>query len=119
KVAGALRDLLAPDVRIEVPMASEFLDEEEALITLTHEQGMLLNRFGRDRRMVITGCAGSGKTMLAVEQARRLARSGQDVLFICFNRALRDHLRAREAKSGVEFQTFHGLCVQFAYRAGV
>ena len=86
--AEALRSLLAPDVRIEVPMASEFLDEEEALITLTHDQAMLLNRFGRDRRMVVSGCAGSGKTMLAVEQAKRLARNGKDVLFVCFNRAL-------------------------------
>ena len=43
-------------------MANEFLDEEEELIRLTHEQAMLLNRFGRDPRMVITGCAGSGKT---------------------------------------------------------
>jgi len=119
KGAGALRKLLAPDVRIEVPMASEFLEEEEALITLTHEQAMLLSRFGRDRRMVITGCAGSGKTMLAVEQAKRLARKGQDVLFVCFNRALRDHLRTREARSGVEFQNFHALCVQLAHQAGV
>ncbi len=119
KGADALRDLLAPEVRIEVPMASEFLDEEEALITLTHDQAMLLNRFGRDPRMVITGCAGSGKTMLAVEQAKRLARKGKDVLFVCFNRALRDHLRAREAKSGVEFQSFHALCVQLASQAGV
>lgn len=119
KGADAVRDLLAPEVRIEVPMASEFLEEEEALITLTRDQAMLLNRFGRDPRMVVTGCAGSGKTMLAVEQAKRLARNGKDVLFVCFNRALRNHLRAREAKSGVEFQSFHALCVQLAHRAGV
>jgi hypothetical protein len=119
KGARALRELLAPDVRIEVPLANEFLEEEEALIRLTHDQAMLLNRFGRDPRMVVMGCAGSGKTMLAVEQAKRLARKGQDVLFVCFNRALRDHLREREAKSSVEFQTFHGLCVQLANQAGV
>jgi hypothetical protein len=119
KGARALRELVAPDVRIEVPLANEFLEEEEALIRLTHDQAMLLNRFGRDPRMVVMGCAGSGKTMLAVEQAKRLARKGQDVLFVCFNRALRDHLRKREAKSEVEFQTFHGLCVQLAHQAGV
>jgi hypothetical protein len=119
EATDALRELLAPDVRIEVPMANEFLDEAETLIRLTHEQALLLNRFGRNPRMVITGCAGSGKTMLAVEQAKRLARKGQDVLIVCFNRALRDHLRDREAKSGVEFHTFHGLCVQLAHKADV
>ena len=72
-----LRELLAPCVRIEVPMAERFLEEEEQLITLTHEQARLLHSFGRERRMVVTGPAGSGKTMLAVEQAKRLAAEGQ------------------------------------------
>ncbi len=44
------------------------------------------------------------------------ARRASDVLFVCFNRALRDHLREREAKSGVDFHTFHGLCMQLAQR---
>jgi hypothetical protein len=117
--AAMLRELLAAEVRIEVPMAAEFLEEEEQLITLTHEQAALLARFGRDPRMVITGCAGSGKTMLAVERAKRLAAEGADVLFVCFNRKLRDHLREREGRSGVKFHTFHGLCVELASRAGV
>ena len=49
----------------------------------------------RDPRMVITGCAGSGKTMLAVNHADRLAREGHRVLFTCFNTKLREDLRAR------------------------
>lgn len=117
--AKMLRELLAPDVRIEVPMAAEFLEEEAALITLTHQQALLLNRFARDRRMVITGCAGSGKTMLAIEQAKRLAAKGERVLFICFNRQLRDHLRKKEARSGLNFSTFHGLCTALSAKAGV
>jgi AAA domain/Nuclease-related domain/UvrD-like helicase C-terminal domain len=114
-----LRETLAPNVRIEVPMAEEFLAEEEALITLTHDQAVLLQHFGRDKRMVVTGPAGSGKTMLAVERAKRLAAKGEDVLFVCFNRRLRDHLRKAERNSGVYFQTFHGLCTALAKQAEV
>jgi hypothetical protein len=117
--ADALREMLASDVVLKVPMAQEFLEDEEALIRLTHDQAALLARFGRDRRMAVTGCAGSGKTMLAVEQAKRRAKKGDDVLFVCFNRALRDHLRAREPKSGITFQNFHALCVQLASEAEV
>ena len=84
----ALRDILAPNVRIEVPMSTQFLDEEEQMITLTHEQASLLNRFARERRLAVYGCAGSGKTMLAVEQAKRLAAKGETVLFVCFNTRL-------------------------------
>ena len=81
KGATAVRDVLAPQIEIRVPMAAEFLDEEEALVLLTHEQSMLLARMRRDPRMVIRGCAGSGKTMLAVEHARRLAADGRRVGF--------------------------------------
>ena len=115
--AAAVRELLAPQVEIRVPMAAEFLDEEEALVLLTHEQSMLLARMRRDPRMVIRGCAGSGKTMLAVEHARRLAADGRRVGFVCFNRALRDHLRKTSRVDGVTYQTFHGLCTALGHRA--
>ena len=114
-----LREILAPEIRIEVPMAERFIDEEEKLITLTHDQALLLQRHGREKRMVVTGPAGSGKTMLAVERAKRVAAKDSDVLFVCFNRRLRDHLRKAEKNSGIYFNTFHGLCVALAKRAEV
>ena len=115
--AAMLRELLAPHVRIEVPLATTLEDEERQLVELTHEQTALLRRFRRDRRMVVTGCAGSGKTMLAVERGRELAAGGRRVLFVCFNRALAKHLR--DASTGLEVFTFHALCTHWAHRAGV
>lgn len=113
-----LRERLVPQLEIEVPMAERFLDEEVQLIQLTHDQTMLLRRFGRDRRMVVTGCAGSGKTVLAVEQAKWLKREKDlDVAFVCFNRKLAAHLKERERASGVDFFTFHGLCTHLGHRA--
>jgi Nuclease-related domain/AAA domain/UvrD-like helicase C-terminal domain len=115
-----LRERLVPPLEIEVPMAEHFLEEEAELILLTHEQTMLLRRFGRDRRLVVSGCAGSGKTMLAVEQAKWLKREkGFDVAFVCFNKQLANWLKDRERDSGVEFWTFHGLCTKLAYEAGI
>ena len=35
--------------------------------------------------MRISGGAGTGKTSLAIEKAKRLAKSGRSVLFLCFN----------------------------------
>ncbi len=99
-----LREVLAPCVRIEVSMADEFLDEHEALITLTQQQADLLNRLGSNRRMAVTGPAGSGKTMLAIERAKALAAKGEEVLFVCFNRQLRDHLRKTREGLGSSLQ---------------
>lgn len=117
--AEMLRDLLAPRITIDVPLAEKILEEEEQLIQLTVDQTRLLNAYGRNRRMLVTGCAGSGKTLLAVERAKRLAADGQDVLFVCFNRRLRDHLAEREGGSGIEFFTFHRLCATLAGKAGI
>jgi hypothetical protein len=112
-----LRDLIAPTVAIDVPMAAAFLEEERALVELTREQSMLLARMARNPRMAIYGCAGSGKTMLAVEHAKRLAAAGRDVLFVCFNKALATHLNATERHERIEFRTFHSLCVRQAMLA--
>ncbi len=51
-------------------MAEEFLDEEEALITLTHEQARLLHSHGRDKR-----ASSSRLRRLRQDDARR--RAGQ------------------------------------------
>ena len=114
-----MRELLAPTISLRVPMAEEILDEEAALIQLTNEQSLALARLGRNRRLVVYGCAGSGKTMLAVEHAKRLQRAEQQVLFVCFNRGLAEHLRRTEGKSGVSFFTFHSLCTHLAHKAKV
>ncbi|MGH2978860.1 MAG: AAA family ATPase, partial [Solirubrobacterales bacterium] len=111
---------LMPTFAIEVPLAETFLEEEQQLIQLTHGETQLLRRFGRNRRMAVSGCAGSGKTTMAVEQAKWLKHERDlDVAVVCFNRRLRDHLQEREGESGVEFFTFHSLCVHLGHRARV
>jgi Nuclease-related domain/UvrD-like helicase C-terminal domain/AAA domain len=114
-----LRDLLAPSISIEVPMGAAFVEEEQALVELTRDQSLVLSRMGRNPRMAIYGCAGSGKTMLAVEHAKRLAAAGQDVLFVCFNVALARHLAVTERHDRITFSNFHRLCRHYAYKSGI
>jgi DNA replication protein DnaC len=42
----------------------------------------------RNRRAIVYGGPGTGKTVLAVEQACRLSAEGFSVLLTCFNRPL-------------------------------
>ena len=59
---------------------------------------------------VVLGVAGSGKTLIAAEKARRLAAQGFDVLLTCFNRPLAEHLAGTIGRTpGVTVSTFHGL----------
>lgn len=115
-----LRELLAPTAIVAGPLGAAIMEDDAALISLTNEQALLMRRLATTPRMAIRGCAGSGKTMLALEHARRLAGGGKRVLFVCFNKALRDELRRRgDLPEGIDFQTFHGLCWALANRADV
>jgi superfamily I DNA/RNA helicase len=107
-------------------------------VRLTAEQAGILDLLRQQRRAAISGCAGSGKTMLAVEKARRLSSEGFRVLVTCFNRALAEFIRsqlptpaarrprARAADAQldllgqrVEVESFHRLAGGWARRAGL
>jgi hypothetical protein len=114
-----LQELIAPTVELRVPMAAAFGEEEEQLVRLTEDQARALRSLRRSKRMAVYGCAGSGKTMLAVEHATRLAEEGAEVLFVCFNRALGAHLHRTAAHPRITFQHFHGLSAKLTRDARV
>lgn len=114
-----LIDLFSPSWELKAPLAVEFAEEEKTIITLTEEQFRLLDFLNGHRRVAIGGCAGSGKTTMALEQARRLANQGFRVLFTCFNKALAEYVGADEAlPDNVDVRHFHGLCAKLGYQAG-
>ncbi len=78
------------DFEIRSPLAAG-VAADEARIALSHavRRARLV---ASQRRALILGVAGSGKTLLAAEKARRLAAQGFEVLLTCFNRPLAEHL---------------------------
>lgn len=101
--------LLARSFQMRTPLGTVLAYEDERIIELTEQQMNMLSFLAHQRRAAIRGCAGSGKTMLAVEKARRLATQGFDVLLTCFNVALAHHLAIAMPPS-VTVLHFHGLC---------
>jgi len=65
----------------------------EQIIRLTEGQYRALDRMEENPRVFFRGSAGTGKTLLAVEQAKRLKMQGKRVLLVCFNRILGAWLR--------------------------
>lgn len=113
----ALLDCLLPCCNLIPSLAARFQQDAHSLIRLTEEQTATLDMLEANTRVAVEGAAGTGKTLLALEKARRLAENGYRTLLLCFNRPLADELR--KSASGFEVNTFHGLCSSMAAKAGL
>lgn len=92
-------------------LASVIANEERVRIELTEQQSRVLRGLGTRRRAIVSGGAGTGKTLLAMEKARSLAQAGGETLLLCYNNLLGDYLKT--ACSGTPRlypMTFHELC---------
>ena len=116
----AIEQFLGRSFRLSATVAVGAARAEERIIELSERQLDLLSFIRRHPRVEITGGAGTGKTMLAKEVARRLAAEGRHVAWICFNRPLRDRVATELASfDAVEVMTFHQLCRSLAHEANV
>ncbi|MDY6999789.1 MAG: NERD domain-containing protein [Actinomycetota bacterium] len=68
------------------------LENEDAADVLTEHQSVILDAVRLLNRVEIRGGAGSGKTFLAMEQARRLTRDGKRVALVCYSHGLASYL---------------------------
>ena len=85
---------LQPVFRIVETLSSVSRAVEQSTARLTNAQFALLEYLADQRTAAIHGAAGTGKSLLAAEKARMLAREGQKVLYLCFNEFLLQRLRS-------------------------
>jgi hypothetical protein len=95
-------------------------EEGAQLMRLTQQQYALLDALNRHRRVIVSGFAGSGKTLLAIEKAVRLSRQGFRTLLVCYNANLAEDLRERLAGVAplwtmLDVDHFHHLCLRLAH----
>jgi superfamily I DNA/RNA helicase len=111
---------LAPNWEIASTLSAKIMDEQRQILEATKSQYKVLSLLGRLPRALIRGCAGSGKTLLALEKARRLADDGQSVLVVCFNKRLAAWIQERvSGAKGVQAFHFHGLCTHMCREANL
>ncbi|OYQ61965.1 hypothetical protein B9G53_24700 [Pseudanabaena sp. SR411] len=79
-------------------------------LQLTPEQVVCLKKIEKEARLVVTGSAGTGKTLLLIEHARRLSALGQKVLVLTYNTLLANRLREELSDLLIEVYTFHQQC---------
>ncbi|MEP1213500.1 MAG: NERD domain-containing protein [Marinobacter sp.] len=99
-------------------VGTELVELEDQRIRLTQEQTRVLDMLQSHRRVAVRGGAGTGKTLLALEKARRLASEGCKTLLTCYNRQLADHLAVLcKSIPNLEVMGFHQLCHSWVERA--
>lgn len=104
---------LMPEFNL-IPSASNIIEENDySFLQLTQEQKKVLDFISDQGNASIQGGAGTGKTFIAVEQAKRFSNNGE-VLFLCFNRYLYKHLENNCFHKNVEYLNIHTFVNRFS-----
>lgn len=86
--AAAIARVLRSDFEFTEKANDRRSRKQSEVLRYTSEQFTALDTMEDNPRVLFTGPAGTGKTVLALETARRASRAGESVLLVCFNRLL-------------------------------
>jgi hypothetical protein len=118
-----MRNLLSGPDLASADIFTFHAEHEERVRQMTADQTSMLAFLRNQHRVAVVGGAGSGKTWLALEQTRRLAKDGQSVALVCYSRGLARFLQGvtsewkpRERPSYVGL--FHDLPVRWGAPRG-
>lgn len=116
EAAIVFRKVISPTFNIVVSLADiERDNQERRFLRLLDGQKKVLDFISDEGYVAIQGLSGTGKTLVATEEARRMAEDGKRVLFLCFNALLRDELENTLADvSEVKVQTLAAFCQELA-----
>lgn len=117
-----VEEIYSSSVEVRPALRAVLDAAEQTRIRLTTNQAKVLRVLGGRKRAVISGGAGTGKTLIAVHKARLLAETVENVLLLCYNRPLAVALAQGLAdQPRVTVLNFHQLCdrrIGEARRAG-
>lgn len=110
---------LRGDFDFRQPLARVAEDVCTELLSLTTEQYKALDTMEENPRCVIKGGAGTGKTLLAAEEARRTAKENTRVLLCCFSRNLSNFLKSGVQNDRIHIDSLHRLMYEYISSANL
>ena len=115
-----LKKLFSQGFNLEPSLLSKIKSCEFEIWEITQQQKKLLKLTENNKRMLISGGAGTGKTSLAIEKAKQLAQLGYSVLFLCFNIPLCKYLnRILSESENIHTHTHHQFCLKVAMETNI
>lgn len=117
EIAACLR----PRLDVGTSLAGLIAGSEHQILRLTDQQLLALDHAEGEPRNLLLGAAGTGKTVLALEQARRRATGGAKILYVCFNSFLARTVAAdirRRRQPNVVAMNYHHLAIDLVRKSG-
>ena len=115
-----VRQLISPDTTMVASLHLRLREQEEELVALTNEQKQAFKMIQSNRRLLVSGGAGTGKTLLAMEDARQQDHAGLKTLFLCFNRLLAEYLKVSLSdRENIVVHSFHGFVQETCENSGI
>lgn len=104
-------NLISPSTEFKKYIAHDIGDITQEIHQLTEQQFNILNNLCYHSQCIVLGCAGSGKTQLAIEKAKRLCQHKTKTLMICKSTNLSLYLAA-----SLQDEIISEYCVVFNYQ---
>ncbi|MEG0863296.1 MAG: ATP-binding domain-containing protein [Clostridia bacterium] len=111
-VESLLTQFICPAFDLVRSNGTSLTDKRLVFNRLLEEQSRLLDYLVDQPTGVINGAAGTGKTMLGVEMARRYSVQGERTLFLCYNKKLCEYLQESTPFENVDYYSIDAYTVK-------
>ena len=114
-------DAMRPNFETGLTVLGLVIESQRETPKLTREQFRVLDLVlsPQNPRLICSGGPGTGKTLLALEAAKRISEERKKVLYLCYNAELAAHLRAGQRDAKFKIATLHKFMHDVILRAGL
>lgn len=113
-----MRRYLRPEFEAAIPLHVQAHGVEEEIARLTEDQMVMVDAVAANPKVMCSGGAGTGKTFMAMELARRWTAEGMNVGLVCKSPWLKSYLQARFSITNLHVSTIEGVALA-SKRAGL
>jgi len=114
-IVRAIVNIISPEFGAFESVRTVRMAAQTMFHRMTREQGYLLDYLEEQQTAAIQGCAGTGKTVLAIQKARSLAQHDK-VLFLCFNTFLKEFLQEQYEEKNLTISNLDSLYTQKTHK---